>query len=130
MAQIVIKTGWNGLVVKTRITIVFHAAHAATLVRLRAPERVIGDNQIEQSVVVVIEPGGADAHRTCGLPAYSRLRSHIAEGSVSLVVIEGVSSSAANKKIHIPIVVVIAGGDAKIVVELLPEKSSLFRYVL
>ena len=125
MAEVVIEPVRDGLVVETRIAIIFHAAGATALVRLRSPQSVIGDDQVEQAVVIVIEPRRTDAQRSGRLGANAGKRRHVGERSVAVVAIEHVPFRAGNKDVRISVVVVIADGDAGVVVEILAQQSGL-----
>src|ERR1019366_3052112 len=62
VAQVVVKAV-RDVDVTARIAVVVAAAHGAMDVRLRSPDGVVGNDQIQQPVVVVIEPGGGHAER-------------------------------------------------------------------
>ncbi len=52
----------EGTLVETpRIAVIFIALGGAAEVGLRSPDCVVGDDQIEQAIVVVVEPCGGDA---------------------------------------------------------------------
>jgi hypothetical protein len=91
------------------------------------PDSVVGDDQIEQAVVVVVEPGAGHAQRIGRLAADARSRRHIGECPVSVVVVESVLSGAANEQIRITVVVVVAHGHAEVEVQVFARQSRVGR---
>ena len=82
------------------------------------PLQIVHDEQIEQAVVVHVDPDGGNRPqrailRIVPLVEASFLR-HIGEGAVAIVVIERVAVNAGDKDIRMSIVVVIPDGDANI----------------
>ena len=94
------------------------------------PLQVIDDDEIEQPIVIHVNPGSGDG------PKPSKLRigfveagfgGDIREGPVSVVVIERVAIHAGDKNVLISIVVVVADSHAGVVAG--PEKPGFFGYV-
>src|SRR5260370_14390359 len=120
----------RGLVEEAGIAVILDDGGRAAMVGFRSPQRVVRDDQVQQAVVVVIEPGRADAERSRRLGADSGYLGHVRKRAVPVVVIEGVPPSATNEDVFVTVVVVIADGDAKVVAEILAGKPSFLRNVL
>src|SRR5690348_5890342 len=91
------------------------AAHAGRVIAapeilFRLPGDVIRDQEIESSVVVVVEPRGARSPPSevfnSGAPG------HIGERAVAVVAVENAAAVAEDEKIGKAVVVVIADGDS------------------
>src|SRR5579862_858480 len=98
---------------------------------LWVPLQIINDDEIQQSVIVHIDPHGADRPErtklTVGLVEASPF-GDIGEGAVPVVVVERVVMQARYEDIFVTIVVVVSDGDADIIAS--ARKSSLFGNVL
>ncbi len=116
--------------VKRRTAVVLDAVDAASPVGLRRPGCVIGHYQVQQAVVVVIEPGRADAQHPWRFPTDARLFGDIGEGSVAVVVIQGVPPGAANEDVLEAVIIVIAHGDAQIVADVFAKEPRFPGHVL
>src|ERR1051326_3999514 len=87
------------------------AAHAgafcaAVVIALGGPIDVVGDRQVEPSVVVVIKPGGAGSPST-GI-RHAGLLGDIGEGAVAVIVVEDRAAISQHHQVGIPVVIVIA----------------------
>src|SRR6478736_5592858 len=100
--------------IPSRITIIVAATIRAAEIALRAPDGVIGDDQVEQAVVVGIEPGGGYAERIWGLGADSRARRDVRECPVPIVVVQGVSAGGTKEEVRVAVVVIVAGRDSEV----------------
>jgi hypothetical protein len=70
-----------------RMAIVFLAVCGADFVGLRGPDGVVGDDQIQLAVVVVVEPGGGDAQNILRLGDAGAL-GDVGESAVAVVVVK------------------------------------------
>ena len=77
------------------------------------PIEIAGDEQVQPSIVIVIEESGGGRPAT---GADARLRRHIGERSIAVVAVEGVPPIARDVEIRESVVVVIADGHAHAVV--------------
>jgi len=71
----------------------------------------MGDEQIEVSVVIVIDKSTACAP-TRGIAGYVGLAAYFGEGAVSIVVIENILAPIRNKEVVEAIVIVVTYADA------------------
>ena len=97
------------------------------IVGLRRPEGVVGDDQVEQAVVVVVEPGGGHAEGIRRLGADAGSLGHIGKGAISVVVIESVPAGAADEQILIAVVIVIADRHAEVEVQIFAQQARFAR---
>ena len=108
----------GGLLIEFRIAVVPPARCRADRLRADVPAQVVDHKQIEQPVVVDIDPRGADrperAVLAIGLIDF-RLFGHVGEGAVSVVAIEPVAMDAADKEVLVAVVVVVADGGGCVV---------------
>src|SRR5580692_2068627 len=91
------------------------AAHSRTLfptveVAIGLPIDVVGHDEIQPAIVVVIKPCGARG------PAsrifHTRSHAHVTKSTVSVVVVEDASAVTEHEQVGESIVVIIAHGDA------------------
>src|SRR5580658_3643174 len=80
-------------------------------VGLLRPLHIVGDDEIEFAVAIVIDPGRAG--RELARPPQSRGLGHVGESSVAVVVEEMALSDRSNKNVVEAVVVVVTDGDAK-----------------
>src|SRR5689334_9548532 len=113
MSQVVIETMRHTLV-PSGIAVILSAPHSAAQIRLRRPVGIVRHDQIEKAVIVIIEPGGSDAERIGRLRPDSRLFGDISESSVSIVVIESVSTGSAKEEVFVAIVIEIAHRNSEV----------------
>ena len=82
------------------------------------PFQIVDDDQIEQAVVVHVDPGRRYRPKRpilwIGL-VQPRLRRNIGESSVAVVVVQRVAIHARHKNIFVSVIVVVADGDADVV---------------
>ena len=99
---VVVIERWRLAVEIVGMAIAAHArAAVATIeVALRRPVDVVGDDEIESAVIVVIEPRGARCPPSRVLHAC--LRGHIGEGAVAIVVIEDAAAVAEDEQVRKP----------------------------
>ena len=103
--------------------------HPALLVGLRSPHRVVGHKQVEQSVVVVVEPGRAYAKHVLRLVLQSRAGRHIGKSPVAVVVIQRIGARVADEQIIAAVIVVVAHGHAKAEAKTSAAQPGLGRYI-
>ena len=104
--------------VVVRVAVVVHPPRAAQGLRLRVPDAVVGDEEVEVAVLVVVEEGRR--HRPQGAVVgvgvlESRLRGRVLEGSVPLVAVEDVLAQPGHEEVGPAVVVVVGGRDAVVV---------------
>jgi hypothetical protein len=128
MAEIMVEPMRN-IRITPRITVVVTVVHRATNVGLRAPDGVIGDEKIQQAIVVVIEPCGSDTECVGRLAANPRGRCDVAERAIPVVVIEDVSARATNEQVLLAVVIVVSDRDTKIEIEVFSAKARADSYV-
>ena len=122
VAQVVVKARRHALVLP-RVAVVFGAAHGATLVGLRRPGGVVIHDQIEQAVIVVVEPGGHHTQRAGRFAADAGGRRHIGESAVAVVVVKRVAAGAGNEEVLVAVVIVVADGHAEVEIEILTGQA-------
>ena len=116
--------------VSARIAEVWQAALLADRLGLRIPLHIIYDQQIEQSVAIIIHPGCSHSPQPSVLGVRARQSSafrDVGERPVSVIVVEGVAAYAGYENVLKAVVIVIADGHAD--VETLASQASLFRHV-
>src|ERR1700722_2314901 len=96
---------------------------AAPDVVFRRPLNVVGDDQIDPSVLVVIEP--PCARRPSTLVGDTRLGRDIGEGAIAIIVVKDGAAISRHIKIGIAIIVEVADGNALAVVSLASNSSFL-----
>ena len=77
--------------------------------------QIVDDEEIEQAVVVEVEPSGGDGPRLAEFwddSGYARFRGDIGEGAIAVVVEELIAVHAGDVEVDEAIVVVIASGNA------------------
>src|SRR5687768_15793671 len=82
---------------------------AAELFERRKPAKIIYDEQIEQSVIVKIDPGRTDGPLT-GFDL--RLGRDIFECAIAAIPVQRTTADTCHKQIHMAIVIEISGGGA------------------
>ena len=101
-----------------RIAIEVAVAHHTAGIAGRTPERVVGDDQVQQAVIVIVKPGSRDAQGILRFSADARIGCHVRECSVTVIVVQGVSPDAAQEKIFVAVVVVVAYRHAEVEIQL------------
>ena len=82
------------------------------------PFQVVDYDEVEQAVVVHVHPGGGDGPERSVLGVglvEAGLGGDVGEGSVAVVVIERVAINAGHEDVFVPVIVVVADGDADVV---------------
>lgn len=82
----------------------------------KIPLHVSEHDQVQQAVIVQINPGGA---RRPPAASHSRLCGNVGECAVTVVVVQFVASIAGHVQVFIAIIVVIANGDPKSIADTL-----------
>ena len=122
---VVVELGFLSLViVGIAVRAIAGAAFAAPEICFRRPFDVIGDNEIEPAVLVVIKPA-----RAGGPSAFigdAGFGGDVGESSVTVVVVENRAAVAGDVEIGVAVVVVIADGNALAVMSL-RRRRRLFR---
>ena len=77
----------------------------------RVENQVVGDEEIQLAVAIVIDPGAAGSVMRAGMQQ-ARFLGHVGERSVAVVVKQNVLAPAGDEDIVEAVVVVIAHGDA------------------
>ena len=104
--------------VAVRVAVVGRLRPVAHGLRRRVPHAVVGDEQVEVAVLVVVEEGGGHrpqrpvvgvALREAGAPG------HVLERAVAAVAVEQVLAQAGDEEVGVPVVVVVARGRAELV---------------
>src|ERR1035438_3836206 len=103
--------------VAPRIAVVVLVAHLAEDIGWGRPERVVGDDEVQQAVVIVIEPGRRDAEGVRRFDADAGLFRDVRKRPVAIVVIKRVSARAADEKVLVAVVVIVSDGHPEVVVE-------------
>ena len=119
---------WNARVA-ARIAVEILVVHHAAKVDQRGPHGVVRNDQVQQAVVVVIEPGGGDAERVLRLDANAGTGCHVGERAVPVVVIQRIPAGGAQEQILIAIVVVIANRDSEVEIEVRPGEAGFRRHI-
>ncbi len=95
------------------------------------PLQIVDDEQIEQSVVIHVDPDGGNRPQRAVLGIIPLVEAgflrHIGEGAVAIVVIKRVAVNAGDEDVRMSIVVVVADGNADI--ESCPFQPGLFCHV-
>src|SRR5207248_3769103 len=81
-------------------------AIATVHIVLRRPINIVGDNQIETAIVVIVEPGSTRCPAVLVLNSSSR--GHVGEGAIAVVVVENRTPVTANKEIGKSVVVIVS----------------------
>ena len=113
IAQIVIKPVRHADIA-ARVAIALAVFGGAADVGLGSPEGVIGDDQVQQAVVVVVEPRGVHAERIRRFAADAGALRDIGKRAVAIIVIERVAAGAANEQVRVPVIIVVAHGHSEI----------------
>src|SRR5207247_10992162 len=102
------------------------AIAAADRIALRLPIAIVGDEQIQTAVVVVINPrrGNGPKSPQAGRTE-SRLLCHIGEGAVAVVAIKPIAMHTHDEQILMSVVVVVTDRNTNAVT--LPGQAGLFR---
>src|SRR5450631_422008 len=82
------------------------------------PVAVIRDDQVEVSIVVIIEPGGSDRPQFSSLsigPAHTRRLGYIRKCAIAVIAVKRVPMNSNDVEILEAIVVVVANGDAHLI---------------
>ena len=87
------------------------AVERAIKIALLRPLHVVGDDQIEFAVAVIVDPGGAG--REFVRPPQSRRLGHVGESAVAVVVEEMALTERGDVEVVEAVVVVIADRDAE-----------------
>src|ERR1022692_273939 len=104
------------------MAVIFLTVHGADLIDLRRPDRVIGDDEVQLAVVIVVEPGGGDTEDILRLPDSGALR-NVGERAVAVVVVQRIASRVAEEQIFVAVVVVVAGSHTEAESEVLAEQA-------
>ena len=117
--------------VVVRVAVVVHPLRAAEGLGLRVPDAVVGDEEVEVAVLVVVEEGGGDRPQRAVLRVgalEARLRGHVLEGAVAPVAVEDVLAQARHEEVGPPVAVVVGGRHPVVVAVAL--HPGLLRHVL
>lgn len=107
-------------------TVKLDVSARAALVGLWGPEGVIGDYEVEQAIVVVVEPGSAYAERVRGFVVDAGLLGHVSKSAIAVVVVKRVLAGVGDEKVGAAVIIVIAGGDAEAEAEFDPREAGFF----
>src|ERR1035438_7835807 len=124
VAQVVIEAVRHAHI-PARIAVALAVFRRATDVGFRTPDRVIGDDQVEQTVVVIVEPRGRHAQGVGGLAPDAGALGDIGKRAVAIVVVQRVAPGVADEQIGIAVVVVIAHRHAKTEAEVFAWRSAI-----
>ncbi len=113
-----------------RVAVVLAAVDGANDISLGRPDRVVGDDEVELAVVIVIEPCGSHAENVFRLAANAGALRYVRERAVAVVVIKHVAPGVADKQVGEAVVVVVAGGHAETEPDVLAEQPGARRDVL
>src|SRR5207247_1044697 len=97
-------------VVNRGVAVVANASSVSThLIAQDSEIHIVRNEQVKQAVVIVVKKSGARAPAWVVNPCARR---HIGEGSVPIVMVQGVVAESCNVQIKVPVVVIVARCDA------------------
>ena len=113
VSEVVIQAGFHALV--HRWTTVFLALliHEAMNICLRSPYGVICDDQIQQSIIVVVKPSTANTQYVPRLLIETRTLGHLRKRAIPVVLVKRIRSRIADEQVLVAIIVIISSRNSK-----------------
>src|ERR1700716_1424248 len=100
------------------MTEVGHMIPLANGLLLGVPDNVVGNEQVQPAVTVVIHPRGAGRPQA-SVPRVAMVQPgflrHIGEGAVVVVVIQNIPADSRDENILVTVVVIVGNGDADVI---------------